>query len=53
MIPMVDLKTQHEAIRDELSSRINDIFESGAFILGPNVMELERRVAGYHSVAYS
>lgn len=53
MIPMVDLKMQHEAIRDELSSRINDIFESGAFILGPNVMELERRVASYHSVAYS
>lgn len=53
MIPMVDLKMQHEAIRDELSSRINDIFESGAFILGPNVMELERRVAAYHSVAYS
>jgi len=53
MIPMVDPKTQHEAIREEVATRIREILESGAFILGPNVMEFERRVAEYHGVSYA
>ncbi len=53
MIPMVDLKAQHQAIKEKIDDRIKDIFESGAFILGPNVMELERKVAAYHEVPYA
>ena len=53
MIPMVDLKAQHQAIKERIDDRIKDIFESGAFILGPNVMELERKVAAYHEVSYA
>lgn len=53
MIPMVDPKAQHQAIKDRIDDRIKDIFESGAFILGPNVMELERKVAAYHEVPYA
>ena len=53
MIPMVDLKAQHQELAEEIDDRIRDIFDSGSFILGPNVMELERRVADYHQVAYA
>ncbi len=53
MIPMVDPKAQHQAIKEKIDDRIKDIFESGAFILGPNVMELERKVAAYHEVPYA
>jgi len=53
MIPMVDPKTQHLAIREEIAVRIREILESGAFVLGPNVMEFERRVAAYHGVPYA
>jgi len=53
MIPMVNLKVQYEEIQDEIQERISEIFESGAFILGPNVMELERRVAEYHDLPHA
>jgi len=53
MIPMLDLKTQYSTLKEEIDERVRDIFDSGAFILGPNVMELERRVAEYHDVPYA
>ncbi len=53
MIPMVNLKVQYEEIQSEIQDRISEIFDSGAFILGPNVMELERRVAEYHNLSYA
>jgi dTDP-4-amino-4,6-dideoxygalactose transaminase len=50
---MVDLKAQHQELAEEIDGRIRDIFDSGAFILGPNVMELERRVAEYHQLSHA
>ncbi len=52
-IPMVDLKTQYLRLRDEIEVRMRDIFDSAAFVLGPNVMEFERQVAAYHEVAHA
>ncbi len=52
-IPMVDLRAQHEAIRDEMEAAVRGVFQSGHFILGPNVEALEREVADYCSVKHA
>jgi len=46
-IPMVDLKVQYDAIREEISKALGDVLDSTAFILGPNVTKLEEEVADY------
>jgi dTDP-4-amino-4,6-dideoxygalactose transaminase len=55
MIPMVDLKTQYLALREEITSGLLDALEKTQFILGPNVEAFEREAAEYlgakHAVA--
>ncbi len=45
VIPILDLKAQYHAIREEMDAAIQGVLESGHFILGPNVKALEREVA--------
>jgi len=47
MIPFVDLKAQYEALRPQIQERINRVLEHGQYILGPEVTELEERLASY------
>lgn len=51
MIPMVDLKRQFNDIREEVMEVLARVLESSQYILGPNVLELERKLAGYHGVS--
>lgn len=51
-IPMVDLKTQFREIEAEIRERLDEIFRSTQFILGPNVDALEKEVASYHGVSF-
>lgn len=53
MIPMVDLSRQFEEIKEEVCERITKILESSHYILGPNVQEFEKLVAGYTGVSDS
>ena len=46
-IPILDLKVQYAAIKDEITRAINDVCESQAFALGPAVAEFEKNVAEY------
>ncbi len=46
-VPLVDLKRQYHSIQDEITSAIEDVLESQAFILGPQVKELEKLIASY------
>lgn len=46
-IPFIDLKTQQERIKAELDSRIAAVLEHGQYIMGPEVYELEKRLADY------
>ena len=46
-IPMLDLKTQYAAIREEVCAAIERVMESQHFILGPEVEALEETIAGY------
>ncbi|MGB4548116.1 MAG: DegT/DnrJ/EryC1/StrS family aminotransferase [Syntrophales bacterium] len=53
MIPMVDLRRQYESIKTEIDAAIGEVLGKTQFILGPNVAELEREIAGYHDVSHA
>ncbi len=46
-VPLVDLKRQYHSIKEEVASAIQDVLESQAFILGPQVKEFETLFASY------
>ena len=52
-VPLLDLKLQYAAIKEEIRKVTDEIFESQYFILGPNVEKLEKEVAEYCNTKYS
>lgn len=52
MIPILDLKEQYHDLREEMLRAVNDVFEGGAFINGPNVKALEKEIAQYLDSAH-
>ena len=46
-VPLIDLKRQYRSMKEELNSAIQDVLESQAFILGPQVKEVEDLFASY------
>ncbi len=52
-IPFIDLKTQYNALKGDIQARINKVLESGAFINGPEVQELEKKLAEHTGVKYA
>ena len=46
-VPLIDLKRQYNGIKEEINSAIQDVLESQAFILGPQVKEFESLFASY------
>jgi len=44
-VQLVDLKAQHAELRQEISDAIREVFDSGAFVLGPHVERFEREFA--------
>lgn len=46
-IPIVDLRTQYSAIRNEVRQAIDDVNETQQFILGPAVERFEDQMANY------
>ena len=53
MIPMVDLKTQYHAIKEEIDRGILEALEKTQFILGPNVTAFEQEAASYLGAGYA
>lgn len=51
-IPFIDLKTQYRALQPEIQRRINQVLEHGQYIMGPEVKELEERLATYTGAKY-
>jgi len=47
MIPFVDLKKQYRALESQIQERMNRVLEHGKYIMGPEVGELEERLADY------
>ena len=46
-IPIVDLRVQYQALREEIRSAIDAVAESQQFILGPAVRQFESEMAGF------
>jgi UDP-2-acetamido-2-deoxy-ribo-hexuluronate aminotransferase len=46
-IPFIDLKTQYQALKLQIQYRINRVLEHGQYIMGPEVRELEEKLAAY------
>lgn len=49
-IPFVDLRAQHEEVREEIETAISDIIDKSSFILGKYVAEFEQQYADYLDV---
>ncbi|WP_394692828.1 DegT/DnrJ/EryC1/StrS family aminotransferase [Hyphobacterium sp.] len=47
MIPFIDLGAQRDRLRAELNVAVAEVLDSGAFVLGPQVSELESRLAEF------
>lgn len=43
----IDLKTQHQRLRAEIDAGIQRVLDHGQYILGPEVAELEEKLAAY------
>lgn len=52
MIPFVDLKTQQQKIRQSIDRRIATVLEHGQYIMGPEVKEMEEKLAHYVGVKH-
>ena len=48
----VDLKTQYAALRKTIDARIQAVLDHGQYIMGPEVSELEARLAEYTGAAH-
>ena len=46
-VPLLDLKAQYATIRDEVREAMDRVAESQHFILGPEVVALEKEIADY------
>jgi len=53
MIPLIDLKKQYEAIKDEIDAAIKQAVGEAKYILGPAVKSLEEQIAAYLGVKYA
>ncbi len=51
-IPFIDLKSQYNALKTNIDSRIMKVLESGAYIGGPEVAELEKKLAEHTGVSH-
>ncbi len=52
LIPFIDLKAQYEALKPRILERINGVLDHGQYIMGPEVQELEERLASYVGVKH-
>ena len=49
----IDLKTQYRALRESINGRIQSVLDHGQYILGPEVLELEERLAAHTGAKHS
>ena len=52
-VPMVDLKIQYEAMKDEIDKAVLSVIENTAFIMGPQGKALEQSIAAYNGVKFA
>lgn len=52
-VPLLDLKRQFAAIREDVRTRLDEVIEEQSFILGPPVEELETAIADFVGVEHA
>ncbi len=52
-VPLLDLKSQYQSIKDEMMPVLTEVIESQLFILGTNVEKLEVEIAAYCGAEYA
>jgi len=52
-LPILDLKAQYEGLREEILDALHQVLEEQHFILGPNVLQLEREIAAYCGTGFA
>jgi UDP-2-acetamido-2-deoxy-ribo-hexuluronate aminotransferase len=46
-LDFIDLKSQYAALRENIAARLQNVLDHGQYIMGPEVQDLERRLAAY------
>jgi dTDP-4-amino-4,6-dideoxygalactose transaminase len=52
-VPLLDLKSQYQSIKNDILEKAYDVFESQIFIMGPKVAQLEEEIARYCMTPYA
>ena len=52
MIEFIDLKAQQARLKDKIETGIQNVLTHGQYILGPEVAELEEKLAAYVGAKY-
>ncbi|MFK7814810.1 MAG: DegT/DnrJ/EryC1/StrS family aminotransferase [Gammaproteobacteria bacterium] len=53
MIPMLDLKLQYAALKNDIDTAVADVLQNTHFIMGPNVKQFESEAAKYLDVKHA
>ncbi len=52
-IPFIDLKSQYKALKESIDSRIHKVLDHGAYVNGPEVAELEQKLAQHTGTKFA
>lgn len=52
-IPFIDLKAQYKALKSSIDSRIQKVLDHGAYVNGPEIAELEQKLAQHTGSKYA
>lgn len=52
-VPLIDLVRQYHTLKDEIDAGIAEVVESGRFIMGPWVGEIEKEISGLMGTKYA
>lgn len=52
-IPFIDLKAQYQALQNQIQERMQKVLDHGQFIMGPEVQELESKLAQFVGVKHA
>jgi dTDP-4-amino-4,6-dideoxygalactose transaminase len=52
-VPFLDLKIQYKTLKHEIDRRVLEVVESQKFILGSEVVELEKKIASYTGTKFA
>lgn len=52
-IPFIDLKAQYKRVEENVRKGIDGVLEHGAYVMGPEIRDLESRLGEFSSVAHA